>query len=72
MVNTDKPRNPQGGAPNQPKTKQDRDKTPAEAEADDRPRWEDELLGDLLQKPSSEGGGSREEKGVVPDKKKPG
>ena len=47
----------------------DSTKSPAPEPTDDQPQWEDELLGGILQKPSSEGEGDRSDKGVVPGKK---
>lgn len=72
MMDTDKPQGRKGGAPSRPKATEGLDKDLAKTGADDRPRWEDELLGEFLQNPSPEGQGSQEEKGVVPGKKKPG
>ncbi|MBB5215949.1 hypothetical protein [Parapusillimonas granuli] len=69
MIDTDKPQGRRGGAPSRPDAKERHDGR-ASAGADDRPRWEDELLGSLLQNPSPEGDGSREEKGIVPGKKR--
>jgi len=64
MIDKNKPKSQPTAADNK-KTKKSTSDT-----GDDRPRREDEQVGDLLRSPSPEDGGSSDEKGVVPGSKK--
>ena len=69
-MDTDKQKGRQGGVSSPPNAAEENDKD-LKPWADDRPQWEDELLGTFLQNPSAEGKGSQAEKAVVPGAKKP-
>ncbi|MGB6104654.1 MAG: hypothetical protein WBF88_12510 [Pusillimonas sp.] len=75
MVDKSRPKNQRGEAPGRAQTTDARNnqknKKPSPAATDDKPRREDEQVGDLLRSPSPENGGSRDEKGVVPGRQKP-